>query len=303
MSIVLQGLTKNYGSQVAANNLNFKIESKGVVGLLGPNGAGKSTTMKMLTGVLTPTSGTAEIAGFSIHHNISEIKKIVGYLPESNPLYQDMYVIEFLYFIANTYQLKNPKNAVEEVIHSCGLHNEQHKIIRQLSKGYKQRVGLAQAIIHNPPILILDEPTSGLDANQLVEIRHLIRSLSKDKTIIFSSHIMQEVEALCDRVIIMDKGSVVADNTIHELQSLILGKTKIILEFECKPKKLQAYENIHKSVHLKSTGEVVLLSYNSDKDLRPAIFSTAVKEGDVIIGMSKTKDTFENIFQQLTKGI
>ncbi|WAC40856.1 ATP-binding cassette domain-containing protein [Pedobacter sp. SL55] len=218
MSVVVRNLAKHYGEQKAVNQISFEAKPGRILGFLGPNGAGKSTTMKMLTGYLQPTAGQAEIAGKDIQLESLQIKKLIGYLPENTPLYMDMYVREFLGFVAETYGLKNRSQRVEEVIKLVGLTQEQHKKIGMLSKGYKQRVGLAQAIIHQPQVLILDEPTSGLDPNQLADIRALIKNLGKDKTVIISTHIMQEVEALCDDVIIINKGILVANASIADLK-------------------------------------------------------------------------------------
>ncbi|WP_342646910.1 ATP-binding cassette domain-containing protein [Mucilaginibacter sp. CSA2-8R] len=224
MSIVAEGLTKIYGRQTAVNGISFKA-GQGVLGFLGPNGAGKSTTMKMLTGFLPQSSGKAKVCGFDIITQALQVKTQIGYLPESNPLYTDMYVKEALQFIAGIHQLHNPVQRIAEVIEQTGLGPEQHKKINQLSKGYRQRVGLAQAILHNPEVLILDEPTSGLDPNQLIGIRQLIRDLGKTKTVILSTHIMQEVEATCNRVIIINKGNIVADNELDVLKASHQGKS------------------------------------------------------------------------------
>ena len=219
MSIQVEGLSKMYGQQKAVDNISFKAVPGKVLGFLGPNGAGKSTTMRMLTGYLQPTAGSANLGGFDTQRQSLEMRRILGYLPENTPLYTDMYVREFLAFVAETYQLEKPGIKVKEVIGRVGLGDEQHKKISMLSKGYKQRVGLAQAIIHDPRILILDEPTTGLDPNQLTDIRELIRTLGKDKTVILSTHIMQEVEALCDQVVIISKGKIVADSSLTELKT------------------------------------------------------------------------------------
>ncbi len=218
MSVIVRNLAKHYGEHKAVNQISFEAKPGRILGFLGPNGAGKSTTMKMLTGYLQPTSGEAEIVGKNIETAPLEIKKLIGYLPENTPLYVEMYVKEFLGFVAETYGLKNKSQRVEEVIKLVGLTQEQHKKISMLSKGYKQRVGLAQAIIHQPQVLILDEPTSGLDPNQLSDIRTLIKNLGSDRTVIISTHIMQEVEALCDDVIIINKGSLVANSSISDLK-------------------------------------------------------------------------------------
>lgn len=219
MSIQVNGLSKTYGQQKAVDNINFKALPGKILGFLGPNGAGKSTTMRMLTGYLKPTSGNAVLAGFDAQRQSLEMRRIMGYLPENTPLYTDMYVKEFLAFVASTYQLDAAHLKVKEVIEKVGLGAEQHKKISMLSKGYKQRVGLAQAIIHDPKILILDEPTSGLDPNQLSDIRELINHLGGNKTVILSTHIMQEVEALCDDVIIINKGKIVADSSLADLKT------------------------------------------------------------------------------------
>lgn len=225
MSIQVSGLSKHFDKQKAVNGISFEAKPGRILGFLGPNGAGKSTTMRMLTGYTAPTSGSASLCGFDTQTQNLELRKIMGYLPENTPLYMDMYVKEFLLFVANTYQMKNAALKVEETIKRVGLGAEQHKKIGMLSKGYKQRVGLAQAIIHDPKVLILDEPTSGLDPNQLSEIRDLIKSLGKDKTVILSTHIMQEVEALCDDVIIINKGTIVANDSINDLKAKHPGTT------------------------------------------------------------------------------
>ena len=217
MSIVVKNVTKIYGKQHALNNVSFEIKKGEVVGFLGPNGAGKSTMMKIITCFLPPTSGDVSVCGLDIWNDSLELRKKVGYLSEANPLYYDMYVREFLEFIAGIHHLKNVKAEVDRVIKMTGLELEQHKKIGALSRGYKQRVGIAQAIIHNPEVLILDEPTTGLDPNQLVEIRNLIKQYGKNKTVLLSTHIMQEVEAVCDRVIIINHGNIVADTTIDKL--------------------------------------------------------------------------------------
>ncbi|MFI5161619.1 MAG: ATP-binding cassette domain-containing protein [Sphingobacteriales bacterium] len=224
MSISVASLTKVYGKQKAVDNISFSAEP-GVLGFLGPNGAGKSTTMKILTGFIPQTSGKALVCGFDVETQPLEVKRSIGYLPESNPLYTDMYVRESLAFIADIHQIDNAENRIDEIIELTGLAPEKHKKIGQLSKGYRQRVGLAQAILHDPQVLILDEPTSGLDPNQLIGIRQLIRDLGKTKTIILSTHIMQEVEAVCDRVVIINKGTIVADDTLNGLTKKNGGKS------------------------------------------------------------------------------
>lgn len=218
MSVKVRNLSKYYGGQAAVNNISFEAKAGRILGFLGPNGAGKSTTMSILTGYLAATSGEAEVAGMPVSPQAIAAKREIGYLPEHTPLYHEMYVSEFLSFVGETYKLKNLKQRVEEVIEQVGLGAERHKKIHMLSKGYKQRVGLAQAIIHQPQVLILDEPTSGLDPNQLSDIRTLIKNLGSNQTIIISTHIMQEVEAICDDVIIIDKGRIVANDTLQSLK-------------------------------------------------------------------------------------
>lgn len=217
MSIQVNSLTKIYGTQKAVNDISFTINSGEIVGFLGPNGAGKSTTMKILTGYLQQTSGTATVCGIDVKENAIDAKKKIGYLPEANPLYYEMYVKEYLQFIANVHHLKNVAATIEHTIDLVGLQIEQNKKVGQLSKGYKQRVGLAAALIHSPEVLILDEPTSGLDPNQIIEIRNVIKEQGKNKTVLFSSHILQEVQAICDRVIIINKGKIVADDLLINL--------------------------------------------------------------------------------------
>lgn len=219
MSLQVQQLTKVYGAQKAVDGISFSIQEGEIVGFLGPNGAGKSTTMKIATTYLPPTAGTVWVEGINVEHQPIEVKKVIGYLPEHNPLYLDMFVHEYLQFVGSVYGLTGAalRRRVEEVVEMCGLSREQNKRIEALSKGYRQRVGLAQALIHNPQVLILDEPTSGLDPNQILEIRKLIKDISRNKTVIFSTHIMQEVQALCDRVIIINKGKLVADDSLQNL--------------------------------------------------------------------------------------
>ena len=228
MSIVITNVSKVYGTQYALNKVSFEVKKGEIVGFLGPNGAGKSTMMKIITCFIPPTEGDVSVCGFDIWNDSIEVRKRIGYLSESNPLYYDMYVREFLEFIAGIYRIKNVKSRIEEVIEMTRLEVEQHKKIGALSRGYKQRVGLAQALIHDPEVLILDEPTTGLDPNQLVEFRELIRQCGKKKTVLLSTHIMQEVEAMCNRVIIINKGNIVADNSMQDLKEKVTSfkKTK-----------------------------------------------------------------------------
>ena len=246
MSITVSNLTKIYGSQKAVNNISFVAGDNEIVGFLGPNGAGKSTTMKIITGYLEAHSGSVSVNGIDINKEAVAAKKQIGYLPESNPLYYEMYVREYLYFIGSLHQLVNYKERTEEVIRLTGLTLESNKKTGQLSKGYKQRVGLAAALIHDPKVLILDEPTSGLDPNQIVEIRQLIKKLGKNKTVLFSSHILQEVETVCDRVIIISQGNIVADDTLVNLQSRGQNVQIVMVEFgkRVSPEKLSALPGV-----------------------------------------------------------
>ena len=235
MSIKIENLTKRFNGQAVVKGLSFEAKDNGVIGFLGPNGAGKSTTMKMITGYLHPDEGSISVCGMAVNTNTSDFKKKIGYLPEGNPLYHEMYVREYLSFIAAAQQIDDAANRVEEVIELTGLTAESNKKTGQLSKGYKQRVGLAAAIIHDPEVLILDEPTSGLDPNQIVEIRSLIKNLGKSKTVLFSSHILQEVESICDRIIIINKGEIVADDQLQNLKSVTTNNAVVVVRFAVPP--------------------------------------------------------------------
>lgn len=301
MSIDVQGLTKIYGEQKAVNDITFSIKSGEIVGFLGPNGAGKSTTMKMLTCFLQPTSGIAKVCGFDTALSPMEVKRQIGYLPEHNPLYLDMYIKEYLLFVAGIYELKNRSKAVADIIGKTGLSPEQNKKIGALSKGYRQRVGLAQAMLHNPKVLILDEPTSGLDPNQINEIRTLITEFGKDRTVMLSTHIMQEVEAMCDRVIIINKGQIVADDATDTLQKRF--KSSLILNVE--------FKNSVNKDDLKTIPGVDMVTENGKNrwklsaskgtDLRELVFKFAVNSGNVILEQNEEEQRLEEIFQHLTR--
>lgn len=301
MSVIVDNLTKIYGSQKAVNNISFSAKPGEILGFLGPNGAGKSTTMKMLTCFLEPTSGDASVCGYSILKDPVEVRRQIGYLPESNPLYKDMYVKEFLQFVAGLVKVNKPKQRIEELIELTGLGREQHKLIGALSKGYKQRVGLAQAMMSDPQVLILDEPTSGLDPNQLNDIRHLIKEIGQTKTLIFSTHIMQEVTALCDRVVIINQGNLVADDPIKNLQSKLNNNESIVVEYQnsANGSQLERIPNIIELVPLDSNSKQWRIIAN--QDIRSEVFKHAVKNNLVIIGMNKEEMDIENIFQELTK--
>lgn len=301
MSLSIQSITKQYGEQKAVDNLSFDVEGGTILGFLGPNGAGKSTTMKMVSCYLSPTSGTAKVCGYDIRENPLDVRKHIGYLPENNPLYFDMYVKEYLQFVAGIHGLENKSNRVKDLIEMTGLGKEQHKLIGALSKGYKQRVGLAQAMIHNPDVLILDEPTSGLDMNQLVDIRNLIREVGKEKTVILSTHIMQEVQALCDRVIIINNGVLVADDPIEKLQDRIKGEDQITLNLTNNEVNLSVLNKIKGINSIVPTKEGIIIRSDSKIDVRPLLFKTAVDAGWIIIEMKKEEISVEHIFQKLTK--
>lgn len=301
MSVVVQGLTKNFGSQIAVNDLTFSIQPGEIVGFLGPNGAGKSTTMKMICGYLIPTKGTALINGHDIVEESLEVRKNIGYLPEHNPLYEDMYVREYLEFVSRIHRIPKPGPRIREVIHTTGLEKEEHKIIGALSKGYKQRVGLAQAIIHDPGILILDEPTSGLDMNQLTGIRQLIKDMGKEKLVIFSSHIMQEVQALCQRVLIIHDGNLVADDSIDALGKKLSGSVKILVEFENESFDTSLFSKIPGVTGCNKEGKKLILHVQNEKDIKPEVFKTAVAAGLTIVEMKSDHMNIESIFQTLTK--
>ncbi len=280
-TIAFNGITKVYGQQKALDEVSIHIEGAGVIGLLGPNGAGKSTLMKILTSFIPPTSGSASVNGYDVQENSLEIQKITGYLPENNPLYYELYVREYLEMVLKMYPVKfRVKQRIDEMVALTGLLPEQKKKIGALSKGFRQRVGLAQALIHNPEILILDEPTSGLDPNQLVEIRKIISDLGREKTILLSTHIMQEVEAVCNRVVIINKGKIVADEEVSHLTRGLVGGNRYVLETKEKinPSQLLLIDNIDKVEPLRDKGWI-LISQSND-DLRESIFQFAVRQKD-----------------------
>jgi len=301
MSIKVENITKLYGAQKALDDISFEIKSGEIVGLLGPNGAGKSTLMKILTCYIPQTSGKAEVCGFDVKEQSLEVRKQVGYLPEHNPLYLDMYVKEYLEFIGGLHHINNKTARVKEMIETVGLQIEQNKKIGALSKGYRQRVGLAQALIHNPKVLILDEPTSGLDPNQLEEIRNLIKETGKEKTVMLSTHIMQEVEAVCDRVIIINKGKIVAnDDTLH-LQQTSSQKQVLRVEFDKETSK-NSLKNIEGVIEVKQLeGNIWHVITDADKDIRKEIFNYAVANGLSVLALQKEEQKLEDIFKQLTK--
>jgi len=304
MSIVVQGVTKYYGEQKALDNISFEIKTGEIVGFLGPNGAGKSTMMKIITGFIPPSSGKVLVNGVDTSESSIEIRKKIGYLPENNPLYPEMYVREYLNFTVSLYNSDIPaKKQIDNIIEVTGLAPEQKKKIGSLSKGYRQRVGLAQALIHNPDVLILDEATTGLDPNQIVEIRNLIRDAGREKTVMLSTHIMQEVEAICDRVIIIDKGVIVADEEKKDIYSKIARTSQVVLvEFdrETDESLLEALPGVVSAVRDKGNNWIIEAS--GDQDIRPAIFAFAVSNNLGVLSLQKKENNLEEVFRLLTNG-
>lgn len=302
MSVIVKNVIKTFGHQKAVNDISFEAKEGQILGFLGPNGAGKSTTMKIATCYIPPTSGSISICGFDVIENPIEVKKNIGYLPEHNPLYLDMYVHEYLQFCGSAYGLKGKflRERTSEMVALFGLTKEQNKKIGTLSKGYRQRVGLAQALLHDPKVLILDEPTTGLDPNQLVEIRNLIKKISKNKTVIFSTHIMQEVQALCDEVVIINQGNIVANRKVSELQSLIDGGGQKIT--------IETKENIDTNIfeHLairsiEKEGNIFTIIPEEGIDLRESIFKTSIDKSFTLLELRSEKSSLEEVFQQVTQ--
>lgn len=299
MSIIVSHLSKQFGSQKAVNDVSFQVGKGEILGFLGPNGAGKTTTMRMITGYLAPDDGNITVNGMPVTEDDQTVKSMIGYLPENNPLYLDMYVKEYLRYVARVYHVDQPWKRIQEVIGMTGLSKESHKLIRSLSKGYRQRVGLAQAILHDPEVLILDEATSGLDPNQLIEIRQLIRDLGKQKTILLSTHIMQEVQALCDRVVIIHQGGIVADGHIQMLSQDIARGYRIEVTFS-RPVVGTTLGEIRGYIGHEETGKNTYRITGSDESLNEAVFDFAVTKSLKILEMSTMRQSVENIFQQLT---
>jgi len=296
MSIEVEGVSKHYGKQKALNNISFKVEKPEIVGFLGPNGAGKSTMMKILTTYVNATNGIAKVNGHNVNENTQQVQQNVGYLPEHNPLYLDMYIKEYLSFSSSVYRVS--KDRINEVITLTGLTPEIHKKVGQLSKGYRQRVGLANALLHDPDVLILDEPTTGLDPNQLIDIRNLIKSIGKTKTVFLSTHIMQEVEAMCDRVIIINKGEIVADKKLKELRE---GKEQtVIVEFDYRVEdafllKLPKVKNV-----INTYDFVYEITFKTDEDMRSYVFDFAHDNQLKILQLNQKNASLESLFRELT---
>ncbi|MCB0729909.1 MAG: ATP-binding cassette domain-containing protein [Ignavibacteriae bacterium] len=308
MSVTVTNLTKKYQTQRAVDNISFEVKTGEVLGFLGPNGAGKTTTMKIITGFMAPSDGDAKVNGISVLEDPDKVKPLIGYLPESNPLYQDMPVLEYLQFVA---ELQNvPKNKVQDriaqMVKVCGLNVEKHKKINELSKGYKQRVGLAQALIHDPEILILDEPTTGLDPNQIVEIRNLIREIGREKTVILSTHILPEVEATCDRILIINDGKIVADGTSESLRKQAQGQEVLkvgISEAENKDQVIEAIQKLDTVAMvdpIKDENFTFLVNSKNDASSRKEIFQMCVKNNWVLFELTPIETKLEDIFRELT---
>lgn len=308
MDIIVEGITKTYGRQNAVDRLSFEVKTGEVLGFLGPNGAGKTTTMKAITGYIETNAGDIKVGGVSVNNTLEEVKKHIGYLPEQNPLYQEMTVIDYLNFIAslNGIEKNNVENQVTEMIQVCGLLNEKHKKIRELSKGYKQRVGLAQALIHNPDVLILDEPTTGLDPNQIVEIRELIKKIGREKTVILSSHILAEVEATCDRILIINNGKIVANGTPEELRRQARGNEILIVTLENSDRN-EAFKAIKE---IPSVALVDFADNNSTtfevqskegKKSGKAIFDLCVQKNWYLTQLTPIETKLEDIFREVTQ--
>ena len=308
MDIIVDGITKKYGRQNAVEKLSFQVKTGEILGFLGPNGAGKTTTMKAITGYLETNEGDIEVGGISVNQNPEEVKKFIGYLPEHNPLYQDMPVIDYLKFIAGLHGVDKNRieNRVTEMIQVCGLKSEKHKKIRELSKGYKQRVGLAQALIHDPEVLILDEPTTGLDPNQIVEIRELIRKIGHEKTVILSSHILAEVEATCDRILIINNGKIVANGTAEELRRQAQGNEILKVELGNATRNdaflaLKSLTSVELVDFTENEGTVFEVHSNKGQHSAKAIFDLCVKKGWYLTQLTPIETKLEDIFREVTQ--
>ncbi|MCX7984618.1 MAG: ATP-binding cassette domain-containing protein [Bacteroidetes bacterium] len=316
MAIAVRNLTKYYGSEKAVDNISFDVKTGEILGFLGPNGAGKTTTMKIITCYMPPTSGSVEVEGYDIHTQSLEVRRKIGYLPENNPLYLDMNVMEYLEYTGKLHQMNGAslKNRMKEMIDVCGLGSVRYKDIGELSKGYRQRVGLAQAMIHDPDVLILDEPTSGLDPNQIIEIRNLIRQLGRAKTVILSTHILSEVQATCDRVIIINEGVIVADGTLEQLRQEFHGAEVVTVELKL-PDAVSANPMTEVYPKLQSIPSVDAVEYTGAEnathrfvvrtakgvDVRESLFRMCVHEGWVLIELSRKTTSLEEVFHKLTK--
>jgi ABC-2 type transport system ATP-binding protein len=300
LSISVTNLSKNFGAQKAVNDISFKIGKNEIVGFLGPNGAGKSTTMKMITGFLKPDNGSIEVCGISVQNQPTATQKKIGYLPESNALYLDMYVKEYLSFVGSIYKINNLQSSVNDVVELVGLTKEAHKKIGQLSKGYKQRVGIAASLVHNPEVLILDEPTSGLDPNQIIEIRDIIKKLAENKTVIFSSHIMQDVEAICERVIIINKGQIVADDQLINLKNKTNQNQRVSVEFKEKIAS-NTFSTFKDCISIKEISQNKFnFETNNAESIRKQIMEFCLSNNLNIVSLNSESHNLEAVFKSLT---
>jgi ABC-2 type transport system ATP-binding protein len=308
MNITVENLTKQYGTQKAVDSISFQVKTGEILGFLGPNGAGKTTTMKILTCFMAPTNGDVKVGDYSIHNHQSEIKTKIGYLPENNPLYFDMPVLEYLSYTANLQGIasENIRNKIVEMVIVCGLNAEKHKKIGELSKGYRQRVGLAQAMIHNPEILIFDEPTSGLDPNQIIEIRNLIKRIGRQKTVILSTHILPEVEAICDRILIINKGKIVADGTPDTLRKQAQGEEMLRIRIEDETNKYLIFDNLRSIESVAMIDPVAdeintyMIQSKNGQSSKRAVFQLCVQKNWTLMEMTPIETKLEDIFRELT---
>ena len=303
MSITISNLTKTYGTQKAVNNISFSVAKGEIVGFLGPNGAGKSTTMKMITGYLDADAGAINVAGIKVHKDNIASKQKIGYLPEANPLYFEMYVREYLAFNAGLHKIENAKSKIEDIIKTVGLSAEAHKKIGQLSKGYKQRVGLAAALLHEPEVLILDEPTTGLDPNQIIEIRNVIKALAKDKTVLFSSHILQEVEAICDRVIIIHKGEIVADDSLQNLQAANKNVQTVVVHFKEEIDTKLILELQQTKIINNSNNNIFTIECADAEKVKKQILQLSITHNLNILSIQSQSKNLEAVFKELTNDV
>lgn len=307
MDITISGITKSYGIQKAVDNVSFRVKTGEILGFLGPNGAGKTTTMKAITGFISPNEGDIQLGNISVKENPDEVKKHIGYLPESNALYQEMPIIDYLKYVAELQGI--PANRINErireMVRVCGLEGEKHKKIQELSKGYRQRVGLAQALIHDPEVLILDEPTTGLDPNQIIEIRELIRKIGKEKTVILSSHILAEVEATCDRILIINKGKIVADGTPNTLRKQAQGKEILKVSIEDGDKNeiykaLQGLNTVEMVDYISTSGNTFEIQSKANESSKRTVFQLCVENNWFLTELTPTETKLEDVFRELT---
>ena len=301
MSVKLTKVSRFFQKQKAVDSISFEVEKGTIAGFIGPNGAGKSTTMKMITGYIPPSEGTITVNGIDVENPEKDFRHFIGYLPETNPLYYEMYVREYLQYVGEVYKLRNLRKRIDELIDLTGLVPEKHKKIGQLSKGYKQRVGIAQAIIHDPEILILDESTSGLDPNQILEVRDLIKEIGREKTVILSTHIMQEVEAICDRIIVINQGRIVADDEKKNVMGRLKDRITVVVEFNREIQENDLLPELKDQVILQKAGECTwLIESDVTLDVRQTIFDFAVKKGIAVLSMQRKEQNLESVFQFLT---